>query len=547
MIQQPTWLVGFVVGSHWTASRRAVIMKRPALLCILPRIIMPAPSFLKGLPKPVLFGLYGAIGGLLGALVFGEPLYRLLEPPKAEAAPPPEPQLAVTASPEVQVYQSSRNTFTVQIARAEFDDAVTIRFEGLPAGVTIAQFTIPKGQTDGTATVVADATATAATLKFKVIAEAKVNGKTITADTSVQSVVSEPGRAMADVFFVLDVTASMDNAIRGVADGIGGFATYLRDNKIDFRVGLVAFRDLWHEEPRGILQMEVLKFDGAGKESDSFTTDDVAFSRKVGRLQATGGGDAPESTLDAIIEASKQPFRKSATKVLLIVTDNPPKPLFDPNGRTFDEQTAPATDFTLTADKVKVAGIDFVHFVLKDKDFGTYRLVQNAGTGKGRTFDLDKVKDDPNSFRSLVSDFSKDVMEAAKAKNPEGKPQVSAQATKPEIGVKALQSEKSYTKGSEGQLGAGEPLCGLAQFPRLCALLSWQGKRTISVGCCRRRAALSPACLARWLLAWPAALRGKGCTWSHRAVRSWRRYFRSSAGRFWVGWPASGCRSSFRT
>ena len=28
---------------------------------------MPAPKFLSGLPKPVLFGLYGAIGGLVGA------------------------------------------------------------------------------------------------------------------------------------------------------------------------------------------------------------------------------------------------------------------------------------------------------------------------------------------------------------------------------------------------------------------------------------------------------------------------------------------------
>ena len=39
---------------------------------------MPAPKFLSGLPKPVLFGLYGAIGGLIGALAFGEPLWRAL-------------------------------------------------------------------------------------------------------------------------------------------------------------------------------------------------------------------------------------------------------------------------------------------------------------------------------------------------------------------------------------------------------------------------------------------------------------------------------------
>ena len=31
---------------------------------------MPAPKLLSGLPKPVLFGLYGAIGGLLGATAY---------------------------------------------------------------------------------------------------------------------------------------------------------------------------------------------------------------------------------------------------------------------------------------------------------------------------------------------------------------------------------------------------------------------------------------------------------------------------------------------
>ena len=74
---------------------------------------MPAPKFLSGLPKPVLFGLYGAAGGLLGALVFGEPLYRLLEPPKNEAVAKVEPQIAVASSPEVQLLANkpNRNTF----------------------------------------------------------------------------------------------------------------------------------------------------------------------------------------------------------------------------------------------------------------------------------------------------------------------------------------------------------------------------------------------------------------------------------------------------
>src|SRR4051812_41549743 len=94
---------------------------------------MPAPKFLSGLPKPVLFGLYGAVGGLLGALVFGELLFRLLEPPKRGG------QIAVAASPEVQLLagKPNRNTFGVEVARSpEYDGPVTVRFEGLPEGVT---------------------------------------------------------------------------------------------------------------------------------------------------------------------------------------------------------------------------------------------------------------------------------------------------------------------------------------------------------------------------------------------------------------------------
>src|SRR5262245_37422929 len=113
---------------------------------------MPAPKMLSGLPKPLLFGLYGAVGGLLGALVFGELLYRLLEPPKNEG-----PRIAVGASPEVQLLagKANRNTFSVEVARAEYDGPVTVRFAGLPDGVTAEPVVVAKGATKGTATVAA--------------------------------------------------------------------------------------------------------------------------------------------------------------------------------------------------------------------------------------------------------------------------------------------------------------------------------------------------------------------------------------------------------
>ncbi len=39
---------------------------------------MPAPKILSGLPKPLLFALYGAISGFLAALVIAEPLYTII-------------------------------------------------------------------------------------------------------------------------------------------------------------------------------------------------------------------------------------------------------------------------------------------------------------------------------------------------------------------------------------------------------------------------------------------------------------------------------------
>src|SRR5829696_4588306 len=106
---------------------------------------MPAPKFLSGLPKPVLFGLYGAIGGLIGALVFGEPLYRLLEPPKS---PPPEPQVAVSASRDVDVMFNKSNTFAVQVDRGGLTGPLSVRVADVPDGVTIEPVTIPKDRNE---------------------------------------------------------------------------------------------------------------------------------------------------------------------------------------------------------------------------------------------------------------------------------------------------------------------------------------------------------------------------------------------------------------
>ena len=118
-----------------------------------------------------------------------------------------------------------------------------------------------------------------------------------------------------DIIFVLDVTSSMQEEIDGVRNGIQDFVGKLKNRNIDARVGLVAFRDRWAgEEP------QILSFgDGI------FTNDITGFQQAVGQLQALGGGDSPESSLDAVVLAARQPFRAGANKVMILITDAPPK------------------------------------------------------------------------------------------------------------------------------------------------------------------------------------------------------------------------------
>jgi hypothetical protein len=422
---------------------------------------MPAPKFLSGLPKPVLFGLYGAVAGLVGALAFGEPLYRLLEPPKVT----PEPQVAVAASKDVEVMFHKTNTFVVQVDRGGFDGPVSVRFTDVPEGVTIEPVTIPKDKTDAEVTIKSTATRPIATAKVKVIAEGDAGEKKPAAETSIVVQVSDPARpAQADVFVVMDVTQSMDWAIDGLQKGIGGFAAHMRANNINFRVGAVAFRDLWIGQASKLLIFPTAK----AWTRDSFTADDQEFAREIGLLTASGGGDAPESTLDAVEEACSQQFRPGATKVLLVITDNPPKNLFAQGGQTFKEQTATRAEVRQTADRVKAAGIDFVHLVINPADQETYRPLQDAAKGKGRLFELKKAATG-TGFNDLVRDFSRDVAEAAKANSPDGKAKVAGGAERPS--VKALQSDKDYEEGSEGKLALASAVWTGAIASLVCLVL----------------------------------------------------------------------------
>lgn len=145
---------------------------------------MVGPAPLSRLPKPALFALFGALGGLVGALALGEPVWYLLRPPPPPPAvqpPPPPPQLAVGAAPQVSLYPGGKSTFGVQIARDRFSGPVTVRFEKLPPELRVADLIIPEGESGGTAEILATEEAAPGAFPFTVTANATADGKPLVA------------------------------------------------------------------------------------------------------------------------------------------------------------------------------------------------------------------------------------------------------------------------------------------------------------------------------------------------------------------------------
>ena len=102
----------------------------------------------------------------------------------------------------------------------------------------------------------------------------------------------------------------------------------------------------------------------AGK-TDIFTNakDHVKFSQMVGRLKEGGGGDIPESSVQALIFAAKQGFRADSSRVIVLITDAPPKL------RHFGSATDTVED---AVQALKDAKIDQVHLVVQRVDLNKH-------------------------------------------------------------------------------------------------------------------------------------------------------------------------------
>lgn len=174
-------------------------------------------------------------------------------------------------------------------------------------------------------------------------------------------VVQAPKARPVDVLFALDRTGSMGNELSGLKESIQSFAAEFAARSLEARIGLLTFGDRsCGEEP------EVLRIHG-----ETFTQDMEAFRNGVAALSIDGGGDEPESSMDALSLASQSPFAPDAIKVVILITDAPPK-------------EPPSLE--VAQSDLMGHGIDYLHLVIRNADRASFQGLQNSI--KGEIFEL---------------------------------------------------------------------------------------------------------------------------------------------------------------
>jgi Mg-chelatase subunit ChlD len=174
----------------------------------------------------------------------------------------------------------------------------------------------------------------------------------------------------------------MQGEIDAIRDTILDFVAEIERDGVRVRVGLLAFGDRFNGE-----ESFVFRFDG-----ETFTKDAAIFRREVSRLRAGGGGDIPESSMDALLLAVRQPFALDASRVIVLVTDAPP--------HIPDKE---AQNMGQVAMAIQSAGIKQLYLVIRTQDptSGVY-LSLLEGT-QGLAFELGSGDD----FRTRAENFKK--------------------------------------------------------------------------------------------------------------------------------------------
>lgn len=204
-----------------------------------------------------------------------------------------------------------------------------------------------------------------------------------------QAIFNKLQQRSADIMFVLDCTGSMQGEIDGIKDAIISFADSIKSDGVRARVGLIEFRDRLINE-----EHQVLKFNG-----EIFTSDPAIFRNEVAKLKASGGGDEPESSLDAILLALRQPFNNIANKVIVLVTDASPH-IPDLETKSIDQ----------VVQVIRDVNIQQLYLVIPTQDPNCQIYLKLLEAARGLAFELGQG----NDFRKRAEDFKRTLMSLGK-------------------------------------------------------------------------------------------------------------------------------------
>jgi hypothetical protein len=140
-------------------------------------------------------------------------------------------------------------------------------------------------------------------------------------------------KGVADIVFLIDVTGSMATCIDALRTNIEAFIDTLSRGDAnnaapvrDWRAKVVGYRDIESSESDGLPWIV----------DNAFVRDAGALRSQLATLQAAGGGDEPESLLDALFtvasmeavpkgsqseDAGKWRYRSDAARVVIVFTD----------------------------------------------------------------------------------------------------------------------------------------------------------------------------------------------------------------------------------
>jgi len=140
-----------------------------------------------------------------------------------------------------------------------------------------------------------------------------------------QQEVEKKVRGKADIVFIIDVTGSMGPALEGLKENLNKFVDELEgtvtkdQQKVDWRARVIGFRDVVADGANWWVESE-------------FVSDADALKNQINALKPSGGGDAPENALDALLLAAKKTdWGEKRHHFILFFTDAPTKEKIDPS------------------------------------------------------------------------------------------------------------------------------------------------------------------------------------------------------------------------